>query len=135
MTVEGSTNNHNQPHFHEMAPGNKGSESVSLWLYAKRNQRFLTLVVGIMFFFACHNYLQEYIMHLPGFDVGVFLGYLEVLGVTVCAAAERTYVGETERKSPRRRPQHFRARQWASWASAWVRLRPFVWRWNVDVES
>ena len=31
--------------------------------------RFWTLVVGIIFFFGCHNYLQERIMTLPGFKV------------------------------------------------------------------
>lgn len=69
-------------------------------LYIRRNLRFLLLVSGIMFFFGMHNYLQEYIMSLPGFRIGVFLGYLEVLGVTVCAAIERRVSGETERLSP-----------------------------------
>jgi adenosine 3'-phospho 5'-phosphosulfate transporter B3 len=81
------------------------------YLMVRRNQRFLLLVAGIMFFFGCHNYLQEYIMHLPGFHVGVFLGYLEVLGVTVCAAAERQISGKTERVSP-----------WSSYAALCVCL-------------
>ena len=34
-----------------------------------RNIRFWTLVVGILFFFGCHNYMQELIMSLPGFKV------------------------------------------------------------------
>ena len=31
--------------------------------------RFWVLVSGLMFFFGCHNYLQELIMSLPGFNV------------------------------------------------------------------
>jgi hypothetical protein len=34
-----------------------------------RNTKFWVLVVGIMFFFGCHNYMQELIMSLPGFKV------------------------------------------------------------------
>ena len=62
--------------------------------------RFLFLVFCIIFFFGCHNYMQELIMHLPGFDVGIFLGYLEVLGVAGGAAVERKMLGETARKAP-----------------------------------
>ena len=57
--------------------------------YAIRNVRFLFLVSGMMAFFGAHNYLQELIMSLPGFRIGVFLGYLEVLGVAVCSFIER----------------------------------------------
>ena len=63
-------------------------------------ERFIFLVFCIIFFFGCHNYMQELIMNLPGFDVGVFLGYLEVLGVAVCASFERRMTGETIRKAP-----------------------------------
>ena len=63
-------------------------------------ERFIFLVFCIIFFFGCHNYMQELIMNLPGFDVGVFLGYLEVLGVAVCASFERRMMGETIRKAP-----------------------------------
>jgi hypothetical protein len=31
--------------------------------------RFWVLVSGLMFFFGCHNFLQELIMSLPGFKV------------------------------------------------------------------
>jgi hypothetical protein len=31
--------------------------------------RFWILVAGILFFFGCHNYLQELIMSLEGFKV------------------------------------------------------------------
>eukprot|EP01035_Chromulina_nebulosa_P018320 gene18320-24009_t len=39
-------------------------------------------------------------MTLPGFKVGVFLGYLEVLGVAICSFFERRFYGETIRKAP-----------------------------------
>jgi hypothetical protein len=35
----------------------------------ERNAKFMFLVVGIIFFFGCHNYMQELIMSLPGFKV------------------------------------------------------------------
>ena len=72
----------------------------SLVGYLTSNSRFFTLVGGILFFFGIHNFLQEYIMQLPGFTVGVFLGYLEVLGVTICSSIERKVDGETERRAP-----------------------------------
>ncbi len=34
-----------------------------------KTSKFIFLVSGIMFFFGCHNYMQELIMHLPGFKV------------------------------------------------------------------
>ena len=63
-------------------------------------ERFVFLVFCIVFFFGCHNYMQELIMNLPGFDVGIFLGYLEVLGVAVCSAVERRMIGDSVRKAP-----------------------------------
>lgn len=83
---------------------------------SSRYLRFWILVFGILFFFGCHNYMQELIMSLPGFkvsscaygmyvswflsQVGVFLGYLEVLGVAVCSFVERKVQGETTRRAP-----------------------------------
>jgi len=39
-------------------------------------------------------------MSLPGFKVGVVLGYLEVLGVACCSFFERRYYGENIRRAP-----------------------------------
>ena len=36
-----------------------------------RYLRFWSLVIGILFFFGCHNYMQELIMTLPGFKVNL----------------------------------------------------------------
>ena len=36
---------------------------------SSRNSKFWFLVIGIIFFFGCHNYMQELIMSLPGFKV------------------------------------------------------------------
>lgn len=65
-----------------------------------RNRRFYVLVVGIMFFFGCHNYMQELIMTLPGFKTGVYLGYLEVLGVAICSYGERFVLKDFSRRAP-----------------------------------
>ena len=78
----------------------EGSNWIAPFKIVDRTSRFIYLVAGILFFFGCHNYMQELIMNLPGFKVGVFLGYLEVLGVAVCSLVERRYVGETTRKAP-----------------------------------
>lgn len=47
--------NHNHPH--------SSAYSNERWW------KFVYLVGGIMFFFGCHNYMQELIMSLPGFRV------------------------------------------------------------------
>lgn len=63
--------------------------------------QFSILALGVFFFFGVHNYLQEAIMAVPGFDFGVMLGYLEVLGVTICSFLERRYVArETQKVAP-----------------------------------
>ena len=61
--------------------------------------RFFILVSGVIVLFGVHNYMQELIMNLPGFNVGVFLGYLEVLGVTICTTVERQIAGDTQRRA------------------------------------
>ena len=40
---------------------------------SKRDTKFWYLVVGIVFFFSCHNYMQELIMTLPGFKVTIVM--------------------------------------------------------------
>ena len=42
------------------------SSTMTMKQYAVRHARFLFLVMGMMVFFGCHNYLQELIMSLPG---------------------------------------------------------------------
>ena len=75
------------------------SKGLTIYNSMDKYTKFAFLVAGIMFFFGCHNYMQELIMNLPGFKVGVFLGYLEVLGVTICSFFERKLYGETSRKA------------------------------------
>jgi len=63
--------------------------------------QFSFLAAGVFLFFGIHNFLQEAIMAIPGFQFGVMLGYLEVLGVTVCSFFERRYIAkETQRIAP-----------------------------------
>lgn len=45
----------------------KGKDSEAY--HVERYWKFFFLVTGIVFFFGCHNYMQELIMHLPGFKV------------------------------------------------------------------
>lgn len=70
--------------------------------YLYRHVRFFTLVAGVFICFGGHNYLQEYVMALPEYRYGFLLGYLEVLGVTVCTAVEKQFGPHrnAERKSP-----------------------------------
>lgn len=50
----------------EQAAKIQGHSTVS---FIERYGKFIFLVGGIMFFFGCHNYMQELIMSLPGFKV------------------------------------------------------------------
>lgn len=51
------------------------AEKVERW------KKFIFLVAGIMFFFGCHNYMQELIMTLPGFKVCVTVHHSPSLDV------------------------------------------------------
>jgi hypothetical protein len=42
--------------------------------------QFALLGSGVFFFFGIHNILQEAMMKVPGFNFGVMLGYMEVIG-------------------------------------------------------
>lgn len=42
--------------------------------------QFALLGSGVFFFFGIHNVLQEAMMKIPGFNFGVMLGYMEVIG-------------------------------------------------------
>ena len=49
--------------------GINGAGSVGKTISDPKYGRFWLLVTGLMFFFGCHNFLQELIMSLPGFKV------------------------------------------------------------------
>jgi hypothetical protein len=60
---------------------------------------FAVLATCVFLFFGAHNYLQEAISRMEGFEgLGSMLGYLEVVGVMVCSFFERRFVGENVRK-------------------------------------
>jgi len=42
--------------------------------------QFFILVGGVFLFFGIHNLLQETMMSIDGFNFGIMLGYMEVLG-------------------------------------------------------
>lgn len=44
------------------------------------SQQFVILSGSMFLFFGVHNLLQEAIMKVPGFEHGVMLSYMEVLG-------------------------------------------------------
>jgi hypothetical protein len=45
--------------------------------------QFVVLACGVFFFFGIHNILQEAMMKIPGFNFGVMLGYMEVVGTYI----------------------------------------------------
>jgi hypothetical protein len=55
--------------------GINGAGSVSKTTSDPKYGRFWLLVAGLMFFFGCHNFLQELIMSLPGFKVMTVFHY------------------------------------------------------------
>lgn len=68
-----------------------------------KTQQFAILAVGMFIFFGAHNVLQEAMMKVEGFTYGVMLGYMEVVGVTICSFLERKFViKETKRVAPLR---------------------------------
>mmetsp|Transcript_30422 Transcript_30422/g.34680 ORF Transcript_30422/g.34680 Transcript_30422/m.34680 type:complete len:351 (-) Transcript_30422:157-1209(-) len=63
--------------------------------------QFALLGSGVFFFFGIHNILQEAMMKIPGFNYGVMLGYMEVIGVTICSYFERSCImKENSRVAP-----------------------------------
>jgi adenosine 3'-phospho 5'-phosphosulfate transporter B3 len=69
--------------------------------------QFVTLALCVFFFFGIHNVLQEAMLNTDGFHFGVMLGWMEVLGVTLCSGIERSnlpLVGNGEGRRPRQAP-------------------------------
>eukprot|EP00586_Coscinodiscus_wailesii_P003598 CAMPEP_0172489888 /NCGR_PEP_ID=MMETSP1066-20121228/20161_1 /TAXON_ID=671091 /ORGANISM="Coscinodiscus wailesii, Strain CCMP2513" /LENGTH=369 /DNA_ID=CAMNT_0013258077 /DNA_START=292 /DNA_END=1401 /DNA_ORIENTATION=+ len=59
------------------------------------------LAVMMFTFFGTHNLLQEAIMKIDGFNYGVMLSYMEVVGVTTCSYIERRFLwNESGRVAP-----------------------------------
>uniref|UniRef100_A0A7R9ZS03 Sugar phosphate transporter domain-containing protein n=1 Tax=Craspedostauros australis TaxID=1486917 RepID=A0A7R9ZS03_9STRA len=76
--------------------------SLSAWFEElQTGVQFVLLSCGVFFFFGIHNFLQEAISRVEGFEFGVMLGFMEVFGVAVCSYLERKYVAkETTRVAP-----------------------------------
>ena len=69
--------------------------------------QFITLALCVFLFFGIHNVLQEAMINTEGFKFGVMLGWMEVLGVTLCSGIERSsmpILGNGEGKRPRSAP-------------------------------
>jgi adenosine 3'-phospho 5'-phosphosulfate transporter B3 len=63
--------------------------------------QFVILALFVFFFFGIHNVLQEAMINTEGFTFGVMLGWMEVLGVTLCSGLERSslpFIGNGESK-------------------------------------
>ena len=72
-----------------------------------RSVQFITLALCVFLFFGIHNVLQEAMINTEGFKFGVMLGWMEVLGVTLCSGIERSSIpmlGNGEGKRPRSAP-------------------------------
>lgn len=71
------------------------------------NVQFCLLALSVFAFFGVHNVLQESMISTSGFSFGVMLGWMEVLGVTLCSSIERSsfpFLGNGEGRRPRRAP-------------------------------
>eukprot|EP00579_Thalassiosira_antarctica_P029247 CAMPEP_0202004470 /NCGR_PEP_ID=MMETSP0905-20130828/9764_1 /ASSEMBLY_ACC=CAM_ASM_000554 /TAXON_ID=420261 /ORGANISM="Thalassiosira antarctica, Strain CCMP982" /LENGTH=450 /DNA_ID=CAMNT_0048561807 /DNA_START=30 /DNA_END=1379 /DNA_ORIENTATION=+ len=90
------------------ATANSNSNNIGAILSNKidalpRTFQFLFLVLCVFFFFGIHNVIQESMINTEGFTFGVMLGWMEVAGVTLCSAIERSSIpfignGEASRK-------------------------------------
>ncbi|KAL7554558.1 hypothetical protein ACHAWF_018016 [Thalassiosira exigua] len=72
-----------------------------------RSYQFVSLALCVFFFFGIHNVLQETMINTEGFTFGVMLGWMEVLGVTLCSGLERSalpYIGNGEGRRHRMAP-------------------------------
>ncbi|KAL3776520.1 hypothetical protein ACHAW5_010112 [Stephanodiscus triporus] len=72
-----------------------------------RPVQFVSLGLCVFFWFGIHNVLQEAMINTEGFTFGVMLGWMEVLGVTLCSGIERSSVpllGNGEARRPRMAP-------------------------------
>jgi adenosine 3'-phospho 5'-phosphosulfate transporter B3 len=72
-----------------------------------RPVQFVSLALCVFFFFGVHNVIQEAMLNTEGFTFGVMLGWMEVLGVTLCSALERSslpFIGNGEGRRPRMAP-------------------------------
>lgn len=69
--------------------------------------QFISLALCVFFFFGIHNVLQEAMINTEGFTFGVMLGWMEVMGVTLCSWIERSslpLLGNGDGRRPRSAP-------------------------------
>jgi adenosine 3'-phospho 5'-phosphosulfate transporter B3 len=72
-----------------------------------RSVQFVIMALFVFLFFGIHNVLQEAMINTEGFKFGVMLGWMEVLGVTLCSGIERSsipFLGNGESRRPRSAP-------------------------------
>ena len=86
---------------------NQGSFLSSKFESLPRSLQFITLALCVFSFFGIHNVLQEAMINTEGFKFGVTLGWMEVLGVSLCSGLERSsipYIGNGEVRNKRKAP-------------------------------
>lgn len=79
--------------------------ATSLFAISDARLAFVMLAGTLILSFSVHNYMQELITNLPNFSGGSLLGYLEVLGLTLCTLLESVARGDghkllAERRAP-----------------------------------
>ena len=87
--------------------GDVGSLLSSKFESLPRSFQFVTLALCVFFFFGIHNVLQEAMINTEGFKFGVTLGWMEVLGVSLCSGLERSSIpciGNGESRNKRKAP-------------------------------
>lgn len=71
-----------EKHEHKVVAMRSDNGNADEWGIDKLSKpmQFALLGSGVFFFFGIHNILQEAMMKVPGFNFGVMLGYMEVIG-------------------------------------------------------
>lgn len=101
LTVSSKPKQLEHGHEAQLSKPSQASEEEGFLDTLSPTTQFITLSLLMFLFFGIHNVLQEAMMSLPGFNYGVMLGYMEVIGVTVCSFFERNFMSnERGRTAP-----------------------------------
>lgn len=94
------TSSSNHSHYNTATVSGLSSSLTAFWDSLSPGWQFFWLTMSVFFFFGSHNLLQEALMQILEHQHGVMLGYLEVLGVTLCTALEAFAVSDYRRQAP-----------------------------------
>ena len=96
MTTSAVTTSNGHGHGHSTV----SASASAYWDALSPGWQLFWLTMSVFLFFGSHNLLQEALMQILERQHGVMLGYLEVLGVTVCTAMEALAVSDYRRQAP-----------------------------------